>query len=421
MISFDFGLGVSILSFILFFWLQRLYEVRQNQRWVPTLDPDAPVNLPDDPPLISVLVPAHNEEHAIEQCLQSIIDQDYPNLEIICVDDRSTDNTADLVARKFRGKNNCRLISIDQRLEGWTGKCHALHVASRFARGSWLAFLDADSSLHTRALKQCLNEALKRKINFITLTPKFLLGSFWEKAIQPTLASMAPILFPLDQVNDPKSPVATANGMFFMVSRKAYDQIGGHENVRDLAVEDIGIGKRIKAAGLGLLFANGRKLLFTRMYSGFEEVIKGWTRILSAAMNYRLSTALKYLPMHILVSLPCFLLAMNLYLSAAPQIMPVFWVVLPLACALAMTLASIGYFDLMGLPRHYSLYLSIGNLTLIVVHVIIVKKIFCKDALQWRGETYNTTRYQPKFLDPPSQEMWNKQSSKKFSDSFTSL
>lgn len=421
MFTFGFGLGVAVLTYILFFWLTRLHEIRQNEKWVPILDPQSEVKLPKELPLISVLVPAHNEEKAIEQCLRSIIDQDYPNLEIICVDDRSTDRTVEVVSRLFAGRGNCRLISIDRRLEGWTGKCHALHVASTYAKGAWLAFLDADSSLHPGALKQCLNEVLKRKIGFITLTPKFILGSFWEKAIQPTLASMAAILFPLDQVNDPKSPVATANGMFFMISRRAYDKIGGHENVKDLAVEDIGIGKRIKAAGLGLLFANGRKLLFTRMYCGFDEVIKGWTRILSAAMNYRLSTVIKYLPMHILVSLPCFILGLSLYMSQAPEMIPMFWFGLPMACCLAMTVASVRFFDLMGLPRHYSLYLTIGNLTLIAVHLIILKKILCNDALQWRGETYNTTRYQPKYLDPPAQELWDTRSSKKIRDGFTSL
>ncbi len=421
MYNLAFGIGVAVLSYILFFWLMRLHELRENEKWVHTLDPENEVNLPKHLPLISVLVPAHNEEHAIEQCLRSILDQDYANLEVICVDDRSTDTTACLVSRLFEERENCRLISINHRLEGWTGKCHALHVASKHAKGSWLAFLDADSNLHPGALKQCLNEVLKRKINFITLTPKFVLGSFWEKAIQPTLASMAPILFPLSRVNDPGSPVATANGMFFMVSREAYDKIGGHENVRGLAVEDIGIGKRIKAAGLGLLFANGQKMLCTRMYSGFREVIRGWTRILSAAMNYKMSTALKYLPMHILVSLPSFVLGLALYMTRAPEIMPFYWLALPLACGLAMTNASIRYFDQLGLPRHYSLYMTIGNLTLIMTHLIIVKKILCNDALQWRGETYNTTRYKPKYLEPTAVETWEARSSKKFRDGCTSI
>lgn len=408
-----FIIGAGILTYILFFWLGRLQEIHANKKWVPTLDPDLAVTLPKRLPLISVLVPAHNEEKVIEFCLKSIINQDYENIEVICVDDRSTDKTALLVEKLFENRENCRLVSINKRLEGWTGKCHALDVASRYAKGEWLAFIDADSSLHPKALKLCLNEALKRKINLITLTPKFILGSFWEKAVQPTLASMTAILFPLSLVNDPKSPVATANGMFFLVSRKAYDKIGGHKNVKDLAVEDIGIGKRIKAAGLGLLFANGRKILFTRMYTGCSEVLRGWTRILSAAMNYKVSTVMKYLPMHIMVSFPCFIVALYLYTAPAQELIPNSWFTLPLACLFAMIIAPFRFFDELGLPRRYSTYVIVGNLTLIMVHVIILKKILCRDALQWRGETYSGTRYQPKSLDPPSTELWISRTAKR--------
>lgn len=401
---FGFIIGAAILTYTFFFWLSRLREIQDNKKWVPTLDPDAQVSLPEKLPLISVLVPAHNEEKIIEFCIQSILDQDYENFELICIDDRSTDQTAVLVKKLFEGRHNCRLLSIKKRQEGWTGKCHALNVGSKAAKGEWLAFIDADSSLHPRALTQCLNEALKRRINLITLTPKFILGTFWEKALQPTLASMAAILFPLSQVNDPESPVATANGMFFMISKMAYDRIGGHENVKGLAVEDIGIGKRIKAARLGILFANGQNILFTRMYSNCADVMKGWTRILSAAMNYRLSTVIKYLPMHILVSLPCFVAALFLYVNPAVQIIPNSWFFLPIACLLAMTIGQFKFFDQLGLPRRYSIYIVFGNLTLILVHLIMLKKILCKDALQWRGETYCTTRYQPKCLDPSSTE-----------------
>ncbi len=414
--SFGFITGAGILTYILVFWLVRLLEIHENKKWVPTLQPNASVSLPEELPLISVLVPAHNEEKVIELCLKSILEQDYENLELICVDDRSTDQTGSIVRKLFHNRANCRLVTIDKRQAGWTGKCHALDVASGFAKGEWLAFLDADSSLHPKAFKQCLSEALRRKVNLITLTPRFVLRTFWEKALQPTLASMAAILFPLSRVNDPSSPVATANGMFFMVSRKAYDKIGGHKNVRDLAVEDIGIGKRIKAAGLGLLFANGRNLLCTRMYSSCGEVLKGWTRILSAAMNYKPSVVIKFLPMHILVSFPCFIMSLCMYVEPAQELMPHSWFLLPLACVFAMILGSFRFFYELGLPRRYSIYIVVGNLTLILVHLIILKKILFKDALQWRGETYCTTRYQPKSLEPSTKELWGTQAAKQLTD-----
>ncbi|MFH0960863.1 MAG: glycosyltransferase family 2 protein [Pseudomonadota bacterium] len=350
-------------------------------------------------------MPAHNEEKMIKTCLESVIAQDYENLEIICVNDRSTDKTAEIVADLFHGRSNCKLISINDRPSGWTGKCNALHEGVQHSSGDWLAFLDADSRLHMSALRQCLDEALKRKINLVTLTPKFQLETFWEKALVPTFAAMAAIIFPLAKVNNPNSPVATANGMFFIISRFAYEKIGGHCNVKDLAVEDIGIGKRIKAAGMGLLFANGRNLLSTRMYSDFSQIVHGWTRILCAAMNYKISTVLRYLAMHILVSLPSFVLAVYLFAKPAMELWPNFWFVLPLVCGAQMVLTPCLFPDQLGAPRKYSVYIILGNLMLVWIFLVMLKKILFRDALQWRGTTYSYTRYQPKRLDPSQLEI----------------
>ena len=238
----------------------------------------------------------------------------------------------------------------------------------------------------------------------MTLSPQFVLKTFWEKALVPTFAAMAAILFPLSKVNDPRSSVATANGMFFVISRVAYEKIGGHSNVKDLAVKDIGIGKRVKAEGLGILFANGQKLLRTRMYFGFQQILDGWTRILCAAMNYRLPAVLKYLSMHVLVSLPVFILATLLYSRSAIEMFPTLWFLLPLACLIQMEQLPQTLFLINSVYRGDLVYVALGNLMLIWISAVMVKKIIFRDALQWRGTTYKCTRYQPKYLDPSNFE-----------------
>jgi len=306
-----FLLPFLILVFIAGFWALRLRDILAALRKMPLLMPDEERLLSEEAPLISVIVPAHNEEAVIAECLRSVLRQDYPRYELIIVDDRSTDSTAELVSDLIRGKSNCTIVSVRRLPEGWTGKCHAVSSAMVHARGEWLAFLDADSVLHPNALTRCYREALKARVSMVTLSPKFVMRTFWEKALQPAFAAMACIIHPPGKVNDPASPVASANGMFYLIDREAYEQIGGHAAVRDLAVEDIGIGKRVKASGLGLLFANGNRLLRTRMYTNCSSILMGWARILSAAMNYELTAVLKFLCMHILVSLP--VLATALY------------------------------------------------------------------------------------------------------------
>jgi glycosyltransferase involved in cell wall biosynthesis len=394
------AVAVFVLLFVIRFWFVRAFDLIQGYRRVPRIDPDGEIELPHFLPLISVIVPAHNEEAVITDCVLSVLEQDYTRFELIVVDDRSQDRTGSIARSLCEGRSNCKVISVADLPPGWTGKCHALEKGVRHASGEWFAFLDADSVLHRSTLRHCFHEAVRLNVNMVTLSPLFVLNSFWEKALQPAFASMCCMLFPLGRVNDPTSGVATANGMFYLISRYAYEKIGGHHDVKDLAVEDIGIGKRVKASGLGLVFANGRDVLMTRMYTNFFDIINGWTRILSASMNYEISTVVKWLIIHVLMSMPAFGLALGVYIPRAMEIWPNGWYVLPSACGILMTMVPYFFFRQMGVPSRYTVLLCLGQLMLIIVFAVIVKKILCRDALQWRGTTYDTSRYQPTRLDP---------------------
>ena len=342
-----------MLIFQIYFWAVGLRGLLQTWLWVPGIRPGGKRNPSEDFPLISVIVPAHDEQATIKECLRSVLEQDYPSYELILVDDRSEDLTASIASDLARGRSNFRIITVRKLAQGWTGKCHALDAGVRHASGEWLAFLDADSSLEGSALRQCYQAALKHKVNMITLTPKFILKTFWEKALQPAFAVASSLLFPLPKVNDPSSQVASANGMFFLISRYAYDSIGGHRDVRALAVEDIGIGKRVKASGLGLLFANGRYLLRTRMYKGFRQTLDGWMRILSGFMNYNVATVARHLAIHILMSPFVAVLALYMFVPAAQRLFPATWFVLPLIFAVELIVVPPWFCSQLGISKKY--------------------------------------------------------------------
>jgi len=392
--------AVSILLYQIVFWTARLRDLVQCMVRVPVIGTENRPDAGEDLPMISVVVPAHNEQAGIAECLQSVLEQDYPRFEVILVNDRSEDLTATIAKKLGRGRSNFRMIDVRELPSGWTGKCHALDVGVRYASGDWLAFLDADSALHPSALRQCYRTAVEHAVNMITLSPKFVLKTFWEKALQPVFVAMSCILFPLSKINDPASPVASANGMFYLISRTAYEKIGGHHDVKGLAVEDIGIGKRVKASGLGLLFANGRHVLRTRMYTGFGEVLNGWIRILSASMNYELGKVLKYLTMHTLMSPLASIFAFAVFIPAAQSFSPALWISLLLAFGLAATVVQSWFCAQLGISPRYSGLIFLGNLFLIWVFLVIIKKILMKDALQWRGTTYQSTLYEPTALNP---------------------
>ncbi len=155
-------LATAVLVFQIYFWGTRLWEIVQTARSVPEIDPERDSQLPPKPPLISIIVPACDEQTGIGACLQSVLDQDYPCFELIFVNDRSYDNTLAIAELTTRGRTNVRIISVTDLPAVWTGKCHALDVGVQQASGEWLAFLDADSRLH-RAGSHSITHNLFRK------------------------------------------------------------------------------------------------------------------------------------------------------------------------------------------------------------------------------------------------------------------
>jgi len=396
-----FVIGALTLLLVVWFWATRIRDLILSWRRLPVIEPTHQ-RLPENPPLISVIVPAHNEEAAITVCVRSVLEQDYPRFELIVVDDRSVDDTGKIAGEMCGNRDNCTLISLKDLPPGWTGKCNALHKGVAQASGEWLGFLDADTRLKKFALRSCLLLAQRNNVGLITLTPRFILETFWEKALQPIFAATCCILFPPGKVNDPNSSIAMANGMFYMIRRDVYEEMGGHTEVRDLAVEDVGIGRKVKAAGLGLLLANGRNLMETKMYDGFAATLSGWTRILSACMDYRIPAILRHLAVHVFMSVPVYCVAMYWYMLGAFTILPHAWPVLPLITLILMVVTPMLFLKEMGQPSKYAPLFALGNLFLIWVHIVMIKRVLCKDTLEWRGTRYKSFRYEPGRLDPAS-------------------
>jgi chlorobactene glucosyltransferase len=238
----------------------------------------APTPPPQPSPLISVCIPARNEERNIRQCVESVLAQDYPNLEVIVLDDRSTDATptllTDIASHDFR----LLPISGSDLPAGWAGKPYALYQASAVARGDWLCFLDADTFLTPEALSTCYAKALETQADMFTIMTFQVLGSFWEKTVMPLIMTALSVGFSPRKVNDPATKDAIANGQFIMIKRSVYDAIGGHEKVKDKIVEDKAISEAVKWNGYRLIVADGTQVARTRMYTSLPEMWEGWTK-----------------------------------------------------------------------------------------------------------------------------------------------
>ena len=259
-----------VAALIILYWIHNQYHL--DIVVTPAKPPAA------DAPLISLCIPARNEERNIRNCVESALAQDYPNIEVIVLDDRSTDST--LTQLREIASRDSRLLPISgsDLPEGWAGKPHALFQASVVARGEWLCFVDSDTFLNPDAISSCYAKALETKADLFTTLTQQVLGSFWEKVVMPLVMTALSVGFSPRKVNDPKRRDAIANGQFILIRRTVYDAIGGHEKVKDQIVEDKAISEQVKWNGYRLIVADGLQVIRTRMYTSLETMWEGWTK-----------------------------------------------------------------------------------------------------------------------------------------------
>jgi glycosyltransferase involved in cell wall biosynthesis len=220
---------------------------------------------PAGAPLVSVLVPARNEERSLGACLASLSAQTHAPLEIVVIDDASGDRTPAIVAEASRRDPRLRALRLAGPPPGWTGKNFALDAGAGQARGAWICFTDADTVHAPDSVARALGFAQARGLALLSMTSRQATESFWERVVQPVVFGLLDQWFPLARVNDPASPLAAANGIFLLVSREAYDAVGGHRAVAGEVLEDVALARRVKRSGRRIAFADGADLVAARM------------------------------------------------------------------------------------------------------------------------------------------------------------
>jgi glycosyltransferase involved in cell wall biosynthesis len=237
--------------------------------------------------LVSIIIPARNEEPNIGRCLASLIVQKGVGFEIFVVDDHSTDRTAEIAA-SFPG---VRVLPANPLAEGWTGKANAIATATPEARGKWLLFTDADTVHAPGSLAKSVTEAEEYGVAMLSYSPGQETGGFWERAVQPVIFAELSRAFAYDEINRSDSPVAAANGQYVLVRRTVYDAIGGHAAVRGSLLEDVELARLAKRAGR-LRFRYAPEAVATRMYRNPRDLVEGWTKNLAALFPHALPLAI---------------------------------------------------------------------------------------------------------------------------------
>ena len=225
-------------------------------------------------PAVSVIIPARNEEDSLGVCLESLVQQQGIAFEIIVVDDHSTDRTRE-IATSFP---QVKVIEADPLPPGWTGKANAVTCGAREARGSWLLFTDADTVHKLGSLARAVREATERGVALLSYSPEQEVHSFVEKSVMPVIFAELASRYKPAEVSNPNSEAAAANGQYILISRAAYDAIGGHAAVAGSLLEDVELARAVKRSGQKIFFRLGTDQVRTRMYRTTTQLIEGWTK-----------------------------------------------------------------------------------------------------------------------------------------------
>ena len=231
-----------------------------------------------DAPRVSIVIPARNEARNIERCVRSALAADYPRLEVVAVDDHSTDATGAILRDIARDDARLRVVVPPELPAGWFGKQWACTAGAGASTGDILAFFDADTQQAPDLVPRAVNAMRSRRADLLTVAGAQELGSFWERMIQPQVfAIMLTRYGGTESVNESRrASDKIANGQCIFVTRQAYDDTGGHGAVRDKVAEDLSMAQLYFTLGRRSFLVLGLTQLSTRMYTSLRELVAGW-------------------------------------------------------------------------------------------------------------------------------------------------
>jgi chlorobactene glucosyltransferase len=272
---------ITILLFLEFTCLTLLINIFSVRR-VETYSPPLAF------PRLSVLIPARDESENIERCIRSLLAQDYPDFEVIVLDDHSTDQTWPILKRLAAADERLKIIQGQPLPAGWMGKHWACHQLGQMATGELLLFTDADVWFHPQTLTDAVSALQAEQTDLLAAIPREIAGSWAERLTVAILNFAMLLVYPYPLAARVRWPfMMIVNGQFMLFRREAYDGIDGFNAVRK-GVLDVLLGRQIKAAGYRWRLTNASNRVFCRMYRNFGEVWSGFSKGLFPSFDYNL-------------------------------------------------------------------------------------------------------------------------------------
>lgn len=333
-------------------------------------------------PKLSIIVTACNEEISIAETLRRLEKQNYPNFEIICVNDRSVDATGDIINSFVERKESCiSALHIDRLPAGWLGKNYASHKGAEVATGEWLLFMDADVHMNSDCLKRSMSHALKNKLDHISLLAHYICKGFLYNVVHLVHKGHG-LVIPLKPwlAKSTRSKKSFNMGVFCLVKKKAYVVCGGHQAMALECVDDIRLGKSIKDNGFSQEVLNAQENVSIEWYSTLRGLFRGLQKNSYAYLNYKLiPTMLMTLAWYIIFVFP---VAACFFTHGVTKFLNI----------LSAVLLFLSYFEVAKFFKISLKYIWFYPLGLIIYPYVIINSVvhfYRNKGIYWRGTFYS--------------------------------
>lgn len=378
------AIGYLVLTSLIMYWNRKTFGPLQTlDRYV----------APSDETYVSICIPARNEENTIKRCVESVLNQEYSALEVLVLDDNSSDKTLQILeSLETEYSSRLKVVNGKPKPNDWLGKPWACHQLSERANGDILIFIDADVWLEPETVKRIIRTMGRDIVDFVTVWPRQHLGSLLEKIVIPQIYYVLVTLLPIAWVHKiPKwippflrseiSPLfAAACGQFMAFKKSAYHKIGGHKAVKNKIIEDGELAKNIKRAGLPMKMYHGIGSVHCRMYYTTNQIQEGFRKNFLAGFNYNIPLFIIMGLLHIIVFLVPFLTLFYGFISGS--VMHTF---LSSAIILFFTLQRIILDSWFKWNPLYSLLHAAGVLWFQLLGIIVLRD-YSKDlSVTWKG------------------------------------
>jgi chlorobactene glucosyltransferase len=344
----------------------------------------------DARPLITIVIPAKDESLDLERTVASILSSDYANFEVMLINDRSADDTLEIMNRLAGTDPRLKVVSIDELPHGWTGKTHAMFRAVSAASGDILLFTDADTVMDAQVLSKSFRYFKEHNLDMLSILPGFIKRGFIEDAIYPHMALGFFYFYPLPAVNDQNESPGLASGAFIMISREAYEKVGTWERFKDDVTEDVALGRAVKQDRMKLKVVKGGSLVRTKKFETISEVCRYWKRVYFGGLERNISKIVRLVANYaaLLAILVFFMSSAALLIGGTDEAAAMALLIVSALAVVGIIFPTTVFIRNQGGAWIYGLASFLGIFLTFCVACSTLATILSRGKIEWKGSNY---------------------------------